>query len=69
MALQMECAGQIEVYTDISVGKKKGSATAAYVTMALATKKGVLSIETSSTSAEPADIQLALEALKATPGV
>ncbi|KAG0415563.1 hypothetical protein HPB47_007264 [Ixodes persulcatus] len=70
VALENEYVEHLEVYTDGSVDKKRGTATAAYTIPELSTDSAVLlNIETSSTTAETVAILLALTALQERPAI
>ncbi|KAG0426750.1 hypothetical protein HPB47_026147 [Ixodes persulcatus] len=70
VALENEYVEHLEVYTDGSVDKKRGTATAAYTIPAISTESAVLlNIETSSTTAETVAILLALTALQERPAI
>lgn len=70
VALENEYVEHLEVYTDGSVDKKRGTATAAYTIPAISTESAVLlNIETSSTTAETVAILLALTALQERPEI
>ncbi|KAG0443963.1 hypothetical protein HPB47_014335 [Ixodes persulcatus] len=70
VALRNEYVEHLEVYTDGSVDKKRGTATAAYTIPAISTESAVLlNIETSSTTAETVAILLALTALQERPAI
>ncbi|KAG0437761.1 hypothetical protein HPB47_017300 [Ixodes persulcatus] len=70
VALENEYVEHLQVYTDGSVDKKRGTATAAYTIPAISTESAVLlNIETSSTTAETVAILLALTALQERPAI
>ncbi|KAG0414008.1 hypothetical protein HPB47_008833 [Ixodes persulcatus] len=70
VALENEYVEHLEVYTDGSVDKKRGTATAAYTIPAISTESAVLlNIETSSTTEETVAILLALTALQERPAI
>ncbi|KAG0426764.1 hypothetical protein HPB47_026137 [Ixodes persulcatus] len=70
VALENEYVEHLEVYTDGSVDKKRGTATAAYTIPAISTESAVLlNIKTSSTTAETVAILMALTALQERPAM
>ncbi|KAG0410666.1 hypothetical protein HPB47_012222 [Ixodes persulcatus] len=70
VALENEYVEHLEVYTDGSVDKNRGTATAAYTIAAISTESAVLlNIETSSTTAKTVAILLALTALQERPAI
>ncbi|KAG0432991.1 hypothetical protein HPB47_020332 [Ixodes persulcatus] len=67
VALEEKYASSLEIYTDGSVNKSAGTATAAYVIPSIGKEQAVrINIETSSTTAEMVAIHLALEYLRTT---
>lgn len=67
VALEEKYASSLEIYTDGSVNKSAGTATAAYVIPSIGKEYAVrINLETSSTTAEMVAILLALEYLRTT---